>query len=105
MLARKTITKDSSKVDPNRRRYGLSTTSTRTRLWPNKPGENEKLPLDMTIRVFRTYKGNIEKLISGKLVFRNPENEVESDPFIFTSSKSFRSTGRKFRDRSGRRGS
>ena len=62
------------------------------------------LPLDMTIRVFRTYKGNIEKLISGKLIFRNPNNGKESDPYIFTSSE-FSINGRKFRDRSAQAGS
>jgi hypothetical protein len=30
--------------------------------------------LDMTIRVFRTYKGDVEKGISGSITLRNPEN-------------------------------
>lgn len=30
--------------------------------------------LDMTLRVFRTYKGNVEKGISGSITLRNPEN-------------------------------
>lgn len=30
--------------------------------------------LDMTLRVFRTYKGNVEKGISGSITLRNPDN-------------------------------
>ncbi len=33
----------------------------------------EYLPVEMTIRVFRTYKGNIEKGILGSLVLKNPK--------------------------------
>ena len=49
------------------------------------------LPLEMTIRVFRTYKGNIEKGITGKLFLRNPDTKLESEPIIF-SSRNSRST-------------
>ncbi len=38
----------------------------------------------MTIRVFRTYKGNIKQLIQGNLVLRNPETKLESAPIIFS---------------------
>ena len=57
-------------------------------LFPNVKKEDRRLPLDMTIRVFRTYKGNIEKGITGKLVFRNPSNTLmASDPYIFTAKE------------------
>ena len=49
------------------------------------PPEKRGLPLEMTIRVFRTYKGNIEKGIAGKLFFRNPDNGTTSEPIIFTA--------------------
>jgi hypothetical protein len=54
------------------------------RLFPNELPEKRKLPLEMTIRVFRTYKGNIEKLITGSLVLRNPETKMESAPVFFS---------------------
>src|SRR3954451_3677098 len=49
--------------------------------------QDGKLPLEMTIRVFRTYKGNIERGITGKLFLRNPETQVTSDPIIFTAKE------------------
>ncbi len=54
------------------------------KMFPNVPPEKRTLPLKWTIRVFRTYKGNIEKGITGKLVFRNPDTQVKSAPIIFT---------------------
>ncbi len=48
---------------------GLSTTS-RPRTFP------DGLPIEMTIRVFRSHKGDIEKGISGSLVLRNPRNRA-----------------------------
>jgi len=56
-------------------------------LFSGVPKADRKLPLDMTIRVFRTYKGNIEKGITGKLVFRNPHTQVASEPYIFTAKE------------------
>ena len=53
-------------------------------LFPDVPPENRGLPLEMTIRVFRTYKGNIKQLIQGNLVLRNPETKLESAPIIFS---------------------
>ena len=43
------------------------------------------LPLEMTVRVFRTYKGIIEKGIKGSLRVRNPATGLQSDPFYFTA--------------------
>jgi hypothetical protein len=54
---------------------------------PSTPEKDRKLPLEMTIRVFRTYKGNIEKGITGKLFFRNPDTQLASDPIIFTAKE------------------
>ncbi len=52
-------------------------------MFPDQPPERRGLPLEMTIRVFRTYKGDIERLITGSLVLRNPETKLESAPIIF----------------------
>ena len=43
------------------------------------------LPLEMTVRVFRTYKGTIEKGIKGSVRVRNPSSGLQSDPFYFTA--------------------
>lgn len=46
---------------------------------------NEELPLDMTIRVFRTHKGDIERGIAGTIVLKNPYEDVASVPIPFTA--------------------
>jgi ABC-type transport system involved in multi-copper enzyme maturation permease subunit len=43
------------------------------------------LPLEMTIRVFRSHKGKIERGIRGTLVVRNPNTSVQSQEFVFTA--------------------
>jgi hypothetical protein len=43
------------------------------------------LPLEMMVRVFRTYKGVIEKGIKGSVRVRNPASGLQSDPFYFTA--------------------
>jgi ABC-type transport system involved in multi-copper enzyme maturation permease subunit len=44
------------------------------------------LPVEMTIEVFRTHKGNIEKGVPGSLIVCNPANDkVRSAPRIFES--------------------
>ena len=45
----------------------------------------EGLPLEMVVRVFRTYKGVIEKGIKGSVRVRNPASGLQSDPFYFTA--------------------
>lgn len=46
----------------------------------------QSLPLELVVRVFRTYKGNIEKGIQGVLQLRNPDNKaVKSEPWTFTA--------------------
>lgn len=45
----------------------------------------EGLPLEMIVRVFRTYKGVIEKGIKGSVRVRNPVSGLQSDPFYFTA--------------------
>jgi ABC-type transport system involved in multi-copper enzyme maturation permease subunit len=52
-------------------------------LFPDLPPEERKLPLEMTIRVFRTHKGKIEKGITSRLWLRNPNTKLESEPQIF----------------------
>lgn len=45
------------------------------------------LPLEMIVRVFRTYKGVIEKGITGSIRVRNPSTGLQSDPFYFTAKE------------------
>ena len=45
------------------------------------------LPLEMIVRVFRTYKGVIEKGIAGSVRVRNPATGLQSDPFYFTAKE------------------
>jgi hypothetical protein len=47
----------------------------------------EGLPLEMVVRVFRTYKGDIEKGIAGSVRVRNPVSGLQSDPFYFTAKE------------------
>jgi ABC-type transport system involved in multi-copper enzyme maturation permease subunit len=44
------------------------------------------LPIELIVRVFRTYKGNIEAGIQGSMQLRNPENkDIKSDLWTFTA--------------------
>ncbi|NDC54204.1 MAG: ABC transporter permease [Planctomycetia bacterium] len=45
------------------------------------------LPLEMIVRVFRTYKGDIEKGIAGSVRVRNPATGLQSDPIYFTAKE------------------
>ncbi|MFM8577582.1 MAG: hypothetical protein ACKOCN_02085 [Planctomycetaceae bacterium] len=45
------------------------------------------LPLEMLVRVFRTYKGEIEQGIQGSIRLRNPQSGLQSDPFYFTAKE------------------
>ena len=47
----------------------------------------EGLPLEMIVRVFRTYKGDIEKGIAGSVRVRNPVTQLQSDPLYFTAKE------------------
>ena len=47
----------------------------------------EGLPLEMLVRVFRTYKGDIEKGIAGSVRVKNPVSGLQSDPFYFTAKE------------------
>jgi ABC-type transport system involved in multi-copper enzyme maturation permease subunit len=45
------------------------------------------LPLELVVRVFRTYKGNIERGIQGIVQLRNPDNKaIKSEPWTFTAN-------------------
>jgi ABC-type transport system involved in multi-copper enzyme maturation permease subunit len=52
-------------------------------LFHDRPEEERGLPLEMTIRVFRTHKGNIEKGIQSLLWLENPDSHTASEPQIF----------------------
>lgn len=45
------------------------------------------LPLELIVRVFRTYQGNIEAGIQGSIQLRNPDSKdkIKSDPWPFTA--------------------
>lgn len=49
------------------------------------------LPIEMTLSVFRTHKGDIEKGVNGTIELRNPDPKgsgfVRSEPFVFTSQE------------------
>jgi hypothetical protein len=45
------------------------------------------LPLEMIVRVFRTYKGDIEKGIAGSVRVRNPSTGLQGDPVYFTAKE------------------
>jgi len=47
---------------------------------------DDELPIEMTIRVFRSHKGEIEQGIRGSLVLRNPRNSgIQSQLKLFTA--------------------
>ncbi|KAA5547164.1 ABC transporter permease [Roseiconus nitratireducens] len=41
------------------------------------------IPVDMSIRAYRSYKGDIETGIRGSLTMRNPDTKAESNPIAF----------------------
>jgi hypothetical protein len=48
------------------------------------------LPLEMTLRVFRSYKGDIERGVLGEIVIRNPNPDAKvkrSGPILFESKE------------------
>ena len=46
----------------------------------------QTLPIELVVRVFRTYKGNIERGIQGVLQLRNPDDKtIKSEPWTFTA--------------------
>jgi ABC-type transport system involved in multi-copper enzyme maturation permease subunit len=47
--------------------------------------EGQVLPLELIVRVFRTYKGDIETGIQGTLQLRNPVTKLKSDLWTFTA--------------------
>ena len=50
-----------------------------------RDGEEQVLPLELIVRVFRTYKGNIETGIQGSMQLRNPDSGLKSDLWTFTA--------------------
>ena len=41
------------------------------------------IPVDLTIRAYRSYKGDIEAGIGGSITLKNPDNKTESNPIAF----------------------
>ena len=47
----------------------------------------EGLPLELNLRVFRTYKGDIVTRVAGSIFLKNPDTSLQSAPRIFTSQE------------------
>ncbi len=47
--------------------------------------ESQYLPIELIVRVFRTYQGNIKEGIQGSIQLRNPETGLKSNLEIFTA--------------------
>jgi hypothetical protein len=45
------------------------------------------VPIELTIRVFRTYKGDIERTVMGRMILRNPKTGLGSDPITFRAKE------------------
>lgn len=45
------------------------------------------LPVEMTIRLFRTWKGNIERGLMGTIVVKNPRTGLASSPILFMAKE------------------
>ena len=45
---------------------------------------SEGVPLDMQLRAYRSYKGDVEAGIRGSITIKNPETNAESNPINFT---------------------
>src|SRR6056297_317765 len=41
------------------------------------------IPLDLTIRAFRTHKGDIESTLRGSLALKHPGKDIETNPIVF----------------------
>ncbi len=48
----------------------------------------EGLPLDLTVGVYRSHKGDVEQGVRGSIVVRNPETGRQSQEIIFTAQES-----------------
>lgn len=57
----------------------------RSSLYTDPDDGKQYLPLELIVRVFRTYKGNIEQGIQGSIRLRNPDTQVQSNEDIFTA--------------------
>ncbi len=53
-----------------------------SKLQTNEDG-SQYLPLDLIVRVFRTYQGDIERPIEGSIQLRNPDTGLKSDLTLF----------------------
>ncbi len=51
----------------------------------NKRDETEYLPLELIVRVFRTYKADIETPVQGSIQLRNPETDLKSRIEFFSA--------------------
>lgn len=48
---------------------------------------NERLPIEMTLSVWRSHKGDIEKAVQGTLILKHPSRNIKSDPIRFYSQE------------------
>ena len=50
---------------------------------PDRFDDPDGIPLDMQVRAFRSYKGDIETGIHGQLIVKHPDKPIESEPIEF----------------------
>lgn len=53
-------------------------------VYPTKFNDGENLPIEMSLKAFRTYKGDIVTGVQGELTLKNPNGRIQSEriPFI-----------------------
>jgi ABC-type transport system involved in multi-copper enzyme maturation permease subunit len=47
-------------------------------VWPSRFGDGETLPLELSLKAFRTFKGDIVTGVQGEIILKNPNGRVES---------------------------
>jgi ABC-type transport system involved in multi-copper enzyme maturation permease subunit len=48
-------------------------------VYPGRFGGGESLPLELSLKAFRTYKGDIVTGVQGEIILKNPDGRVESE--------------------------
>ncbi|MCA9132375.1 MAG: hypothetical protein KDA45_04450, partial [Planctomycetales bacterium] len=52
-------------------------------VYPSRFSEAETLPIEMSLKAFRTYKGDIVTGVQGEIILKNPNGRVESERIGF----------------------
>ncbi|MCA9135075.1 MAG: hypothetical protein KDA45_18025, partial [Planctomycetales bacterium] len=48
-------------------------------VYPSRFGSGDSLPLELSLKAFRTYKGDIVTGVQGEIILKNPNGRVESE--------------------------